>query len=97
MGKIGRRSPEPGYGPSVAEPPPAPPPRPPALRASIVFGVIGAMLLAVGFVTANTPVLVLSGAAGSLSLASALVWRSQLVQAWRAEHKPPRGQPNGAS
>jgi hypothetical protein len=55
------------------------------------------MLLAVGFVTANTPVLVLSGAAGSLSLASALVWRSQLVQAWRAEHRPPRGQPNGAS
>lgn len=81
----------------MAEPPPARPARPPALRASIVFGVVGAVLLAVGFVTTNTPVLVLSGAAGSLSLASALVWRSQLVQAWRAEHRPGRRQPNGAS
>lgn len=78
----------------------APPPRlnrPPALRASVLFGVVGAVLLAIGFVTANTPVLVASGAAGSLSLASALVWRSQLIEAWRAEHKPPRGQPKGAS
>ena len=34
-------------------------------------------------------------AGGTLSLTSALVWRSQLIDAWRAERK--RGQPNGAS
>ena len=64
-----------------------PPARPPALTASVVFGVVGAALLAIGFVTSNTPVLVLSGAAGSLSLVCALVWRSQLIEAWRAERK----------
>ena len=67
----------------------AAPRRPPALVASCVFGVLGAALLLVGFVTASTPVLVGSGAAGSLSLASALVWRSQLIDAWRKEH--PKG------
>ena len=64
-----------------------PPARPAALTASVVFGVVGALVLAIGFVTSNTPVLVLSGAAGSLSLMCALVWRSQLIDAWRAERK----------
>jgi len=65
------------------------PRRPPALLASIVFGALGALLLLIGFFTESTPVLVASGAAGSLSLASALVWRSQLIDAWRREH--PKG------
>ncbi len=63
--------------------------RPPALVASVVFGVIGGVLLGIGFVTRSTPVLVFSGLGGALSLASALVWRSQLIDAWRAEHGRP--------
>ena len=65
------------------------PHRPPALIASCVFGAVGAVLLLVGFFTESTPVLVGSGAAGSLSLASALIWRSQLIDAWRKDH--PKG------
>ena len=60
---------------------------PPALRASVAFGVVGGILLLVGFVTGSTPVLVTATAAGSLSLVSALVWRSQLIDAWRREHR----------
>lgn len=61
--------------------------RPPALVASCVFGVIGGVLLLIGFATKSTPVLALSGLGGSLSLISALVWRSQLIDAWRADRK----------
>ena len=68
------------------------PRRPPALVVSCVFGALGAVLLLIGFITASTPVLAASGAAGSLSLASALVWRSQLIDAWRKDH--PKG-PDG--
>ncbi len=60
--------------------------RPPALVTSCVFGAIGALLLLVGLVTGSEAVLIGSGAAGALSLASALVWRSQLIDAWRREH-----------
>jgi lipid-A-disaccharide synthase-like uncharacterized protein len=62
------------------------PHRPPALVTSVVFGVIGAVLLLAGFASKSTPVLVLSGAAGTLSLISALVWRSQLIETWRRDH-----------
>lgn len=65
------------------------PPRPPAFVASCVFGVIGAVLLLIGFITESTPVLVASGAAGALSLTCALVWRSQLIDAWRRERRRP--------
>jgi hypothetical protein len=51
--------------------------------------VIGAALLVIGFATKSTPVLVLSGLGGSLSLISALVWRSQLIDAWRQDHHRP--------
>ncbi len=67
--------------------------RPPALVASIAFGALGLVLLAIGFVSASNPVLVLSGLAGTLSLASALVWRSQLIDAWRAQKRG--GRPPG--
>ncbi len=63
------------------------PQRPPALTASIVFGVIGAPLLLIGFVTRSIPVLVGSGVAGTLSLICALVWRSQLIDAWRQQQR----------
>ena len=63
--------------------------RPPALRASIAFGVVGAILLAIGFVSGATPVLVAATTAGSLSLVCALIWRAQLIAAWRKEHGRP--------
>ena len=62
--------------------------RPPALVASCVFGAIGVVLLLAGLVSGAEPVLVASGAAGALSLTAALVWRSQLIDAWRRDHPP---------
>lgn len=63
---------------------------PPALVTSCVFGVIGGLLLLIGYATRSTPVLVFSGLGGSLSLGSALVWRSQLIDAWRKDHPKER-------
>ena len=63
--------------------------KPPALRASIVFGIIGGIVLLVGLATRATPVLVVATTAGSLSLVCALIWRAQLIEAWRAEHGRP--------
>jgi hypothetical protein len=62
---------------------------PPALRASAAFGLVGAVLLVAGFVSGATAVLVAATAAGSLSLISALVWRAQLIEAWRKEKGRP--------
>ena len=64
------------------------PSRPRAFVASCAFGAAGVLLLMIGFVSGSEPLLVAAAAAGSLSLASALVWRSQLVDAW---HGPRRG------
>ena len=63
--------------------------KPPALRSSILFGIIGGIFLLVGLITRSTAVLVVATTAGSASLISALVWRSQLIEAWRAEHGRP--------
>lgn len=65
---------------------------PPALRVSAGFGLIGAVLLLIGFVSAADPVLVAATTAGSLSLLSALVWRAQLIEAWRKENGRPTRQ-----
>jgi hypothetical protein len=62
---------------------------PAALRASVVFGAIGLVFLIAGFVSGSTPVVVVATAAGTLSLVSALIWRAQLIEAWRAEHGRP--------
>ena len=62
---------------------------PPALRASVVLGVIGLVFLLAGFTSGSTPILVVAFAAGSLSLVSALIWRAQLIEAWRKEHGRP--------
>ena len=62
---------------------------PTALRASVAFGIVGFVLLVVGFVSGATPVLVAATTAGSLSLVSALIWRGQLIEAWRKEHGRP--------
>jgi hypothetical protein len=65
----------------------AAPPRPRALTASIAFGVVGVVLLLAGLATGTEPILLASGAAGAMSLISALVWRSQLVETWHAERR----------
>ena len=62
---------------------------PTALRLSVAFGMVGFVLLVIGFATGATPILVAATTAGSLSLISALVWRAQLIEAWRKEHGRP--------
>jgi len=64
----------------------------PALRTSVAFGIVGAVLLILGVVSGATPVLIAATAAGSLSLVAALVWRSQLIEAWRKETGRPTRQ-----
>lgn len=54
---------------------------------SAVLGVVGVVLLLAGFATGSSAIYLASGVAASLSLVSALVWRSQLVEAWHAQHK----------
>ncbi len=58
--------------------------RPPALITSLAFGAIGAVLLFVGLATSSIPLVVASSLAGTLSLIAVLVWRSQLIDSWRA-------------
>jgi hypothetical protein len=62
---------------------------PPALRASVAFGIVGAIVLIFGLLSGATPVLVVATTAGSLSLVCALIWRAQLIEAWRKEHGRP--------
>jgi hypothetical protein len=72
---------------AVAEP--TPPRNPaPALVASVVFGLIGLVLLLIGAVADSNPVLIAGAGAGVLSLIAALVWRSQLIDAWRRKQNP---------
>jgi len=63
--------------------------RPPALRASIAFGIVGGILLVIGFISGALPVLVAATVAGVSSLVCALIWRAQLIEAWRTEHGRP--------
>jgi hypothetical protein len=62
---------------------------PPALRASVAFGIVGGIVLIFGLLSGATPVLVVATTAGSLSLVCALIWRAQLIEAWRKEHGRP--------
>ena len=64
-------------------------PKPPALRASIGFGIVAFVVLVIGFTSGSTPILVVATAAGTLSLVCALIWRAQLIEAWRKEHGRP--------
>jgi hypothetical protein len=61
------------------------PPTPPALVASCVLGLVGAVVLLAGVFLDNVAVAVVGVALGSLSLGAALVWRSQLIEAWRRQ------------
>lgn len=62
---------------------------PAALRASVAFGFVGFVLILAGVLSGATAVLVAGTVAGSLSLISALVWRGQLIEAWRKEKGGP--------
>jgi hypothetical protein len=65
---------------------------PAALKTSAAFGCVGLVLLLAGIVSGATPVLVAATTSGSLSLISALVWRAQLIEAWRSEKGRPTRQ-----
>jgi hypothetical protein len=65
---------------------------PTSLRTSVAFGLVGAILLIAGLVSGATAVLVAATTAGSLSLIFALVWRAQLIEAWREEKGRPTRQ-----
>jgi UPF0716 family protein affecting phage T7 exclusion len=58
---------------------------PPALVTSVVLGAAGLVLLLAGLFTSTEAVVVGGVAAATVSLVSALVWREQLIRAWRAE------------
>jgi hypothetical protein len=62
---------------------------PAPLRASVAFGIVGFVLLVIGFASGAKGVLIAATTAGSLSLISALIWRAQLIEAWRKEHGRP--------
>lgn len=58
---------------------------------STVFGTAGLVLLGTGLVTDVTGLVVGAVAAGVVSLVAALVWREQLIKAWRGPtNRPPR-------
>ncbi len=65
------------------------PSTPAALIASITFGSVGFILLAVGLVAGANSLLVSGVAAGTVSLVAALVWREQLIEAWHARKTQP--------
>ena len=50
---------------------------------SLACGGVGAVLLLAGLVTRSIPLLVGASLPGTLSLIAVLVWRSQLIDAWR--------------
>jgi hypothetical protein len=84
-------------GPAVPSPEdpasevPAPgsrPPTPPALVASIVLGLVGGVILLAGLFLDSVGVVVVGVALAGLSLGAALVWRSQLIEAWRRQNPP---------
>jgi hypothetical protein len=64
------------------------PPTPPALVASSVLGLVGAVVLLAGLFLDVVAVVVVGVALAGLSLGAALVWRSQLIEAWRRQNPP---------
>ena len=49
-----------------------------------MFGAVGGVLLVVGVLAGSSALTLAATASGALSLAAVLVWRSQLIEAWRA-------------
>jgi len=63
------------------------PRRPPALDWSVRLGALGAVLLVAGLLTDVEWLILAAVAAGAASLVSALVWRSQLIDAWHRQRR----------
>ena len=61
------------------------PPTPPALVASCVLGLVGGVILVAGLALDVVAVTLVGVALAGLSLGAALVWRSQLIEAWRRQ------------
>ena len=68
----------------VETPNAAPGGRPPAFVVSCLFGGVGTALLVPGVLADSSGLTIAGAAAGTLSLVAALVWRSQLIDAWHA-------------
>ncbi len=62
-------------------------PRPRAFVTSCALGLVGGLLLIAGLATGAEALLLSGVAAGALSLVAALVWRSQLIDAWRDQRQ----------
>ena len=60
---------------------------PTALAASVLLGVAGMFLFAVGALMGNDTVFVAGATAGALSLGAALYWRAELISAWRRDRR----------
>lgn len=58
--------------------------RPPALLASIALGAAGLLFLVVALIAGSSAIYAIAIACGAASLASALIWRHQLVESWAA-------------
>jgi hypothetical protein len=54
---------------------------------SCAAGVVGAVLLVAGVVTGVDGVVVAGVAGAAVSLGTALLWRSQLIESWRGERR----------
>ncbi len=63
--------------------------RPPAFVVSLLAGVVAAALIVLGVLTGSHFIYGASIIAAVVSLFAALTWRSQLVAAWRRDHRPP--------
>lgn len=61
---------------------------PPALAVSSVLGLVGGVILLAGLILDTVAVVVIGVALASLSLGAALVWRAQLIEAWRRDNPP---------
>ena len=61
------------------------PQTPPALVASCALGLVGAVVLLAGLFLDVVAVALVGVALAGLSLGAALVWRSQLIEAWRRQ------------
>lgn len=64
--------------------------RPPALVASVALGTVGGVVLVAGLVSGQEGFAVAGAGGAALSLGAALMWRSQLVDAWHGERRPGR-------
>ena len=78
--------------PEPIEPAPTTP-TPIALVLSCAFGALGVVLFLVGSVLGSERAFVAGAAAGALSLAAALYWRSELVSSWARKRRGAPGKP----